>query len=575
MTSLNIEKLKELFTVGAQYISNNCDFINELNIFPVPDGDTGNNMKITTENAALSIANSQFNNLEEFAKVYSRALLMNARGNSGVIFTQIIKGFLKNFKNTEKEFSLGQLSESLNNAQIYAYRSLQNPVEGTILTVIRLVNEEYKKKGGSCKSFEEALELIVNEANIALNKTPEFLEDLKNANVVDSGGYGLVKFFEGMRDALTNKADKSNQPVRHNPIKKPNLVSGFDDDNEGFGYCCEFIMTLGSKVTINQKDKEHFHESDFKEELSKLGDCMVVVRDDNIIKVHLHTVNPYRLLEIGQRYGEFNTVKIENMTLQFIENNPGTKLEDTYKSFNGQLNEQLETKALVSNQQRVIATVPTQATADIYLNDLKVDYVINYEKSGNPSIQDFLNAFKKVKSQKIIIIIDDSNILLAAKEAVKLYKQKTKFTIISAKDIALSYLCALSYSELNDYDTNIKNMNRLTETTFARVAQSNKDVIFDKVRIKSNDYIGMIDKKIEMANANLLNLTKKLVDKYFSNKSLRRRAEGGFFYICAGINAPIDTTRKIVKHVSEHYGCQTKIINTNESVYIYHFVFNS
>lgn len=575
MIKLTIDKLKELVIAGAQYISDNYEYINELNVFPVPDGDTGSNMKITTENATKAIENAQFNNLEEFAKAYSRALLMNARGNSGVIFTQIFKGFFKNFNATEQEFALSQLGLSLNNAQILAYRSLQNPIEGTILTVLRLTNEAYQKKQGSFASFELAFDFIVETANNALKQTPEFLEDLKAANVVDSGGYALVKFLEGMRDALYDRAHLQKKAEVHPKIKKPNLVTNFDDDNEGFGYCCEFIMTLGSKVTIDQKDKKSFKMKEFKQELQNLGDCLVTVQDENIVKVHLHTVNPYKLLQIGQQYGEFNTVKIENMTLQFIENNPGTKLEDAYKNFNGKLNEQLNQNTTISNKQRIIATVPTQTMSDLYLNELKVDYVINYEKSGNPSIQDFLTAFKKVKSNQIIVVIDDSNIYLAAKEAVKLYRNSASIQIIAAKDILVSYLCILSYSGINSYKTNLKNMDRIKNYYFGRIAQSNKDIVFDKVHIKNNDYIGILNKKIVAANASIGVLSKKLVNLFFeSSKSIRKNTQSGFFYLCVGKNASIDTTRKILKHVSEHYGCQTKIINSDETVYMYHMAFS-
>ncbi len=569
-TSISIKKLQEMFCVGAKYICNNYEYINQLNIFPIPDGDTGSNMKITTENAANIIIDKSFTTIDELAKTYGRALLMNARGNSGVIFTQIIKGFLKNFDQSEN-YVLSKLGESLQNATDFAYQSLQNPIEGTILTIIRLVNENYKAKKNSFKSFEDAFNFIVNEANKALERTPEFLEDLKNAKVVDSGAYGLCKFFEGMRDCLFGEIDVKH--VNTAKVAKPNLVNTFEDNNEGFGYCCEFIMSLGSKVVLSQKNKQEFDKNKFEEELSKLGDCLVIVVDDNIVKVHIHSSSPYKVLQIGQKYGEFNNVKIENMTLQFIEKNPNISLAEGYKSFAERKQVQQDSITRHFSPKKLIVTAPTKAIKDLFINQLNVDYVISYENSGNPSIQDFLTAFTTVQAQKIILIIDDTNILLAATEAVKLFGDSSSIEIVVAKNIIITYLCALSYIDVNNFSSNLKVIKSIVEKThFASITKSTKHAVFNNITIKPNQFFGMIDKKIKLSNNDLYFVVKEIISEYvneYFSRSLHKKKI--IFNIFVGQNAPINITRKIDKYINETYGCKTKIINTNETIYFYHF----
>ena len=286
MIKIDIEKFQQMLIGGAECISKNFEYIDQLNVFPVPDGDTGSNMKVTSEGGATAIKGKKFSDLLELGKVYSRALLMNARGNSGVIFSQIFKGFVSGFAAGATELSIADLVLAFENAKNRAYKALTSPIEGTILTVIRVTSEKINEKKNTFKSIEELFEFALKESNDILLKTPDFLPDLKNAGVVDSGGCGLCKFLEGMNDVLLGKAvDALSNEYSLPKIQKKNIVENFEDNNEGFGYCCELIMSLGSKVALSQPDKQEFVESTFKKQFLEFGECLVVVVDDNIVNV--------------------------------------------------------------------------------------------------------------------------------------------------------------------------------------------------------------------------------------------------------------------------------------------------
>lgn len=549
-------------------ISANYEYINELNIFPVPDGDTGSNLRITVEGANNEIANKSFNSLNEFAKAYSRSLLMNARGNSGVIFSQIIKGFVANFWD-ENEYSLGQLATSLENACNYAYKSLASPIEGTILTVIRLTSEAFKNKATTFKDFKEAFKFVVDEANIALSKTPEMLEELKQAKVVDSGGYGLVKFFEGIYANLTGETNTNIKTIKNHHVEKTRLLETFVDNNEGFGYCCEFIMLLGSKVTLNQSDKYQFNQANFKKELNAIGDSLVMVIDENMVKVHLHTIEPYKLLQIGAKYGEFSKVKIENMTLQFAENNPDTQLGQTYAKPNEKQN---LTVPVLGQKPKIIATVSTKVLMNKFINEFKVDKIINCESSGTPSIQEFLDAFKQVRSTQILLVVHDSNILLAAQQAAQLVKNTLNIQIINARDISVSFLCCLAYNPIDNFNTNVKLLTQISKKTYGKVAKANKDVVYFSVNIKSGNYIGLVNKDVITANKSMLVVIKNIIDKIKNERSNRKNPSKNL-YLFVGNDVPIETIRTIEKYVAEQHNLKLEVINTGQTLYFFNVVY--
>ncbi len=566
MTKISINQIKRMFEGGAKVISDNYEYINELNVFPVPDGDTGSNMKITAEGAISTIKDAHFNDLYSLGRQFSRALLMNARGNSGVIFSQIIKGFVSVFKENCNELTIGELISGYAKASEIAYRAVTNPVEGTILTVIRVISENIEKKRNTYKSIEDLLVDVIKEGEDILVKTPDFLPELKEAGVVDSGGYGLICFFKGMHEALLASdpktvAIKTNVPKQQSkkPIKQANIAFS-NDNNDGFGYCCEFILKLGSKVVLDQKDKRSFDESELKEQFLKFGESLAIVRDEEILKVHVHTVNPYKVLQLGQQYGEFSKVKIENMTFQFLERNPGVSLEKSSKS-----------NTNLSSKPAIIVTTPTKQLTKLFKEELAVNYVIDCECNGNPSIQEFVTALNAVHSNKVILLVDDGNMILAAKEAIQLFKninKKATIHLINTGDIAATHELCLIYNNENDFDSNFKNIiKHQKRIAVGKISRSIKMIKYSHINVKMNDYIGIISKKIISSSKSISTTIKQTLGMLIKANKNAKDA-----YVFYGKDAKSETFNVIEKELNEKYGVKIHLIPSEETVYLFHFL---
>ena len=459
MTSLNTKLLKSMFENGSKFVENNFEYIDQLNVFPVPDGDTGTNLKITTGGAYDSIKDFNTEDLSELTKAFARGLLMNARGNSGVIFSQVFKGFSSVFANGAKEASLSDLTNAFVKAKEFAYKAVATPVEGTILTVIRVVSEKLIESSGKFKDIEQFFSFVHEQAKIILDKTPDYLIQLKEVGVVDSGGYGLTVFLEGMKEALIHPdaKPKENKPVESNSTQ---INKNFVDNNEGFGYCSEFIMKLGSRVTTEQEPKEQFNEEEFKDTISHMGDCFVYVRDDDIVKVHVHVIKPYKLLEYASKYGEFTKIKIENMTMQFMMKNKNTSLEQLQSNYH-LANE-------ITDTTKIVATVPSEEMKKIYASEFGITNCLNCASIGNPTIQQFYDLIKSAKARHVIIVTDNGNVLMAAEQAAKLFpKQDYRIDIIPAKDIASSYLSCIAFNPELERNDIVKTMSRVLKLTEA------------------------------------------------------------------------------------------------------------
>jgi DAK2 domain fusion protein YloV len=506
MLTLNATKMKEMFMAGGKAVESEYEYINELNVFPVPDGDTGTNMMITINGAIEAITNVDYTDIHLLGKQFSRGLLMNARGNSGVIFSQIIKGFTSVFKEGKNEIGIVDFVNAFTAAKNAAYAAVASPVEGTILTVIRVTAEKLLKKR-NFKSIEDVMHTACDEAQKILLQTPEILHELKEVGVVDSGGYGLCRFFDGMlvgASENTKIASIKKIPLAKIEAKK-SFIDKLEDSNVGFGYCCEFILVLKSRVTLKQSSKKDFDINSFKKQLSKIGDSIAVVIDGDVVKLHIHTIYPYQVLQIGAQYGEFNKVKIENMTLQFLERNPGTTLE--------KLQDQVKTRRKLPSNVKIIATVPSTTYAKIYNSEFSIPHTINTETTGNPSVQEFIDKIRDAHTSNIIIVVDDSNIILAAKEASALVENEVKIEIINAGDIATSYLACLTFDPMQDMKTNINNINGAIDATHVgKVSISVKPINYSHIEVKKNHFIGIIDKKIVTSDYNMPKVLSHLCD---------------------------------------------------------------
>lgn len=566
---INLEKFIAMIKGGSQILSLEHDYINDLNIFPVPDGDTGSNMDTTVKGAISSnIDGKSITNFKELADSFSKGLLMNARGNSGVIFSQIMRGFLSNFTAELTELTVTILQQSFVLAKDKAYTSVVNPVEGTILTIIRCMSESANSQ--SYNDVKELFASVIKAGELALEDTPNLLKELKEVGVVDSGGYGLLSFFKGMNAILNNNIDVLIQETQADLVNKKGESAYIDEGNfeffdqhkkdEGFGYCSEIIINLNLDINPNLKEnKDVFNLEEFKTELLRIGNSLVCVQYDNLVKVHIHTMKPYRLLQIAQQYGEFEKVKIENMSLQYENKVNENK---TYYQVGSEIN--LNTAKLVDGLS-VVATAPTKKIAQFIKEDFEVDEVITTEDEGATSLQAFLAAMYNAGKKNCLIITDDSNLVMAANGA-KEYAKDIKCEVIPAKNVFETIVCASNVNK----DITLKNNQKeilkiLNKTLSAVISTSIKDVNYSHIDVKQNNKIGIINKKIVVSVQDEFAALKLTLDKLISGK------KGiDICFLIYGANANLNTVKQFEKYVSEQYGLYCEIRSGDQKVYDYY-----
>ncbi len=566
---INLEKFIAMIKGGSQILSLEHDYINDLNIFPVPDGDTGSNMDTTVKGAISSnIDGKSITNFKELADSFSKGLLMNARGNSGVIFSQIMRGFLSNFTAELTELTVTILQQSFVLAKEKAYTSVVNPVEGTILTIIRCMSESANSQ--SYNDVKELFASVIKAGELALEDTPNLLKELKEVGVVDSGGYGLLSFFKGMNAILNNNIDVLIQETQADLVNKKGESAYIDEGNfeffdqhkkdEGFGYCSEIIINLNLDINPNLKEnKDVFNLEEFKTELLRIGNSLVCVQYDNLVKVHIHTMKPYRLLQIAQQYGEFEKVKIENMSLQYENKVNESK---TYDQVGSEIS--LNTAKLVDGLS-VVATAPTKKIAQFIKEDFEVDEVITTEDEGATSLQAFLAAMYNAGKKNCLIITDDSNLVMAANGA-KEYAKDIKCEVIPAKNVFETIVCASNVNK----DITLKNNQKeilkiLNKTLSAVISTSIKDVNYSHIDVKQNNKIGIINKKIVVSVQDEFAALKLTLDKLISGK------KGiDICFLIYGANANLNTVKQFEKYVSEQYGLYCEIRSGDQKVYDYY-----
>ncbi|AJQ45296.1 hypothetical protein JM47_01575 [Ureaplasma diversum] len=558
MKTIKLEMFKQMLIAGSKALELESDYINNLNVFPVPDGDTGSNMKTTANGAISSILNDTINNFAILAKTYSRGLLMNARGNSGVILSQIFRGFFEKLATDSQEVSIQEIQAAFVNAKEHAYNSVSTPIEGTILTIIRVISEEIVNE-----EFETANELFdfaVAIGQDTLEKTPDMLPALKEAGVVDSGGYGLVCLLKGMSDQLSGRFDESVLVSNKNSNKAADLNNfiGFNNEpEEGFGYCSEIIMSLNKKITPDAPEKHYFNIESYKRELSKFGDSMVVVQDDDLVKVHIHTTRPHKLLQVSQKYGEFDKVKFENMTNQFYENLQRRGIN--YKEYNSETKREFK--------QKIVVTVPSSKFKKRILSEYGIEQVIVTEEDGTPSIQDFVNKINQANATHVIIITDDSNLVLAAEQATKIVAENGVIASVVAGNNAFQALLAISYfDERSEFKANVKSMNKaIKKSHSALVSTAAKSVNYTHITVTEGESISIINKQVVASNKEEFSVLKRTIDLLISVSKHK-----AICYIFYGINANLEDVKQIEKYVSEKYGLICDIEFTGQKLYQYY-----
>ena len=484
--NMNGQTFKSLFINGHQSLVNDVDRINELNVFPVPDGDTGTNMKMTMDGGANAIRHSHEESIGQIAKEIARGMVFSARGNSGVILSQFFKGLsigLEEYSTvTPKEFALAMV-HGVNQA----YKVVNNPTEGTILTVMREASQTAYES--VCESFEDYFKVYLTEANLSLARTPDLLPVLKKAGVVDSGAAGFIQIIIGMALAIGGEMLEIVETVTTTPTVNPN---GFNADSElEFGYCTEFILQLqNSKVDI-----KNFKLNTITDFLEEVGNSIVAFIDEDIVKVHVHTFTPGKVITYCQQFGEYVTFKMENMSVQHSETT---------------LNEEDSDEDIEFKETTIVAVSSGEGISDLF-KEMGVDYIVSGGQTMNPSTDDFLLAFEKLNTNNIIVFPNNSNIIMAAKQAAANY-DKANVIVIETKTIAQCY-SALSLIGEDDIDTMVEVINSAVENvTSLEVTYAVRDSQIDQFNIKKNDYLGFIDHKMTTVSKTKLDSIKDLFE---------------------------------------------------------------
>lgn len=491
ITTINAKTLAKAFLAGAKNLEAKKEWINELNVFPVPDGDTGTNMSMTILAAAKEVSSLADLNMASLAKAISSGSLRGARGNSGVILSQLFRGFTKVIAEYD-EVDVQILCDAFQKSVETAYKAVMKPKEGTILTVARGMAE---RAADLCEDTEDLIffcEEIIKEGDHVLSKTPDMLPVLKQAGVVDSGGQGLMQVMKGALDSLKGKEINYSMDEVSMTASSENTVSyNIDAQAEQeihFAYCTQFLIMLEKPVTTRQ-------ENEFKEYLETIGDSIVVVSDDEIVKVHVHTNDPGLAMQKGLTYGSLTTIIIENMKLERDEKISALKEKEMQS---GVIAEDTAPAEETKEPPKDMGFISVSIGAGIneIFKGLGVDYIIEGGQTMNPSTEDMLNAIEKVNAKNIFILPNNKNIILAANQAASLTEDKN-IIVIPTKTIPQGITAMINYIPDNTPEDNTERMNaEISMVKTGQVTYAVRDTIIEDKEIKQNDYMGIGDKGI-------------------------------------------------------------------------------
>lgn len=491
MTKIDGVLLKQMIISGSNNLFNHYPEVDSLNVFPVPDGDTGTNMNLTTTSGVKEIANKYDKDIYSIAKAFSRGLLMGARGNSGVILSQIFRGFAQALKGKTEIDAVG-LADALDMGKSVAYKAVMRPVEGTILTVIREASEAYNNFAEPGMKMNEAMEYIYGEACASLERTPDLLPVLKEVGVVDSGGSGLVYIFEGFVRALNNDIVEKNMPEVTESVDErgsfkqagnPQFESPKVErtSTQGFSYCTEFVLHLAPKGHEGESGKREFTESKFKSILDSHGDSIVEAKENDSLKVRIHTKYPGNILSFAQQYGEFDKIKIENVT-------DNTSIEKK---------DEVSTQSEEPKKYAMIACCSGKGVADIFRAQ-RVDYIVEGGQTMNPSTEDFITQIKKINAENVFIFPNNSNIIMAAKQASQVIKDKN-VVVIPSTTIPQGIVSSMMFNPEVEVEENKANMeDALGNVSTGQVTFAIRDTTIDGVEVKKGQFMGIINKKIKL-----------------------------------------------------------------------------
>ena len=500
VNTIDAKMLAKMFLAGAKNLESKKEWINELNVFPVPDGDTGTNMTLTIMSAAKDVAAMNANNdldMKSLAKAISSGSLRGARGNSGVILSQLFRGFTKAIRDYDT-IDIPLLAEACEKAVETAYKAVMKPKEGTILTVAKSASLKARELADAGETdLEKYIGDIIERADYVLSQTPEMLPVLKQAGVVDSGGQGLMQVLKGAYEAFLGKEIDWTVTETAAPAGAPFAGSQetvLEESDIKFGYCTEFIIMLSKTFKIEQ-------EMDFKAYLESIGDSIVVVADDDVVKVHVHTNDPGLAIQKALKYGALSNMKIDNMRLEHHE-----------KVVKMAQKEQQEAAAPAEKKAAAFIAVSVGEGINAILKDLGVDYIIEGGQTMNPSTEDVLNAIEKVNAETVYVLPNNKNIILAANQAKYMTEDK-KIVVIPTKTIAQGITAVINYVPDLSPEENEAAMTEAIETVrTGEVTYAVRDTVIDDHEIHQGDYMGIGDAGILAVGQAIETVTKDMID---------------------------------------------------------------
>lgn len=558
ITSINSKLLARMFLAGAKNLDSKKDWINELNVFPVPDGDTGTNMTMTIMSAAKEVSSLTNPTMAELAKAISSGSLRGARGNSGVILSQLFRGFCKVIKEYD-EIDVTILCEACQKAVETAYKAVMKPKEGTILTVAKGAAEKALELSDETEDVVTFVEEVIKQAEYVLDQTPEMLPVLKQAGVVDSGGQGLVQVLKGAYDALIGK--EIDYTIEGAPTgAAPAKISAETEAEIKFGYCTEFIIVLNAPMSDNE---EHV----YKAFLESIGDSIVVVADDEIVKTHVHTNDPGLALQKALTFGSLSKIKIDNMREEHQEK----LIKDSQKLAAQQKAEEEAYEAAQADEKTNNMPAKKMGFVSVSIGEgmnevfrgLGVDYLIEGGQTMNPSTEDMLNAIEHVNAKTVFILPNNKNIIMAANQAVDLVEDK-QIIVIPTKTIPQGITALVNYIPDHSAEENKEQMMAEIENVkTGQVTYAVRDTEIDGKTIKQNDFMGIGDKSILSVGTDLRATTLEMVDAMVDEDS-------AIVSIYFGSDSDEDSANELAAAIEEKYpDVEVEVNDGGQPIYYY------
>ncbi|HCY6405316.1 TPA: fatty acid kinase catalytic subunit FakA [Staphylococcus aureus] len=544
ISKINGKLFADMIIQGAQNLSNNADLVDSLNVYPVPDGDTGTNMNLTMTSGREEVENNLSKNIGELGKTFSKGLLMGARGNSGVILSQLFRGFCKNIE-SESEINSKLLAESFQAGVETAYKAVMKPVEGTILTVAKDAAQAAVEKANNTEDCIELMEYIIVKANESLENTPNLLAVLKEVGVVDSGGKGLLCVYEGFLKAL--KGEKVEAKVAK--LDKDEFVHDEHDfhgvintEDIIYGYCTEMMVRFG-------KNKKAFDEQEFRQDMSQFGDSLLVINDEEIVKVHVHTEYPGKVFNYGQQYGELIKLKVENMREQHRE---------VIRK------EQHTAKPKMETVETAIITISMGEGISEIFKSMGATHIISGGQTMNPSTEDIVKVIEQSKCKRAIILPNNKNILMASEQAASMVDAEA--VVIPTKSIPEGISALFQYDVDATLEENKAQMaDSVNNVKSGSLTYAVRDTKIDGVEIKKDAFMGLIEDKIVSSQSDQLTTVTELLNEMLAEDS-------EILTVIIGQDAEQAVTDNMINWIEEQYpDVEVEVHEGGQPIYQYFF----